>query len=247
MTNIQIFNSPTFGKVRTTTDEQGEPLFCLKDVCVALELDGKQVARRLDKGVVSKHPLATDGGKQTHNFVNEDGLYDVILESRKAEAKAFRKWITSEVLPQIRKTGGYIPIEEHDDEKVILAKAVAILKNTVEQKDKLIESQRPKVQFANEVTSSDGSILISEMAKMLTQNGYEMGRTRFFSWLREQGYLFKRSTEPIQKWVTLGIFDVHIGVINVNRGRMRETITTKVTPKGQKYFLDLFLHPTFNS
>ena len=91
------------------TDEQGEPLFCLKDACAALMLDGKQVVRRLDKGVVSKHPLLTEGGMQQVTFVNEDGLYDVILDSRKREARAFRKWITSEVLPQIRKTGGYIP------------------------------------------------------------------------------------------------------------------------------------------
>ena len=111
-TNIQIFQSPTFGSVRTMVNETGAPLFCLKDVCTALALDSKQVVRRLDKEVVSKHPLLTEGGKQMATFINEDGLYDVILDSRKAEARAFRKWVTSEVLPQIRMTGGYIPTKD---------------------------------------------------------------------------------------------------------------------------------------
>jgi prophage antirepressor-like protein len=106
---IQIFKNSEFGSVRTLIDTQGTPQFCLKDVCAALELDSRQVARRLDKGVVSKHSLKTEGGRQLATFVNEDGLYDVILDSRKPSTRAFRKWVTSEVLPQIRRTGGYLP------------------------------------------------------------------------------------------------------------------------------------------
>ena len=184
---IKIFESPEFGRIRTVTDEKGEPLFCLTDVCKVLGLKQNGVVMRLEKGVISTEPLSTRGGTQIANFVNEDGLYDVILDSRKPSARAFRKWITSEVLPQIRKTGG-------------------------------------------------GCILISEMAKLLTRNGYVTGRTRFFRWLRENGYIFKKSTEPIQKWVEMGIFATSVTMIHTNHGA-EERVTTKVTGKGQEYFL----------
>ena len=202
MTNeIRIFESPEFGQIRTVKDEKGEPWFCLRDVCKVLGLKQGDVCQRLAKGLVSTQPLSTRGGTQMANFVNEDGLYDVILDSRKPSARAFRKWVTSEVLPQIRKTGGYIPLNAEDDEKTILTKALRIANRTLEQKDELIEAQRPKVEFADAVTTGDGCILISEMAKLLTRNGYVTGRTRLFRWMRENGYIFKRSTEPIQRWV----------------------------------------------
>ena len=172
-------------------------------------------------------------------LINESGLYALILSSKLPRAREFKHWVTSEVLPQIRKTGGYIPVSREDDEKTILCKALLIYKRTIEEKDALIEEQKPKVMFADAVTSSEDSILISEMAKLLTQNGYEIGRTRFFRWLREHGYLFKNSTEPIQKWVERGIFDTHVTIINTNHGQ-RESITTKVTGKGQQYFINLF-------
>lgn len=191
------------------------------------------------------------------NFVNEDGLYDVILDSRKPSAKAFRKWVTSEVLPQIRKTGGYIPLAAEDDEKAILAKAVRILNRTLEEKDGLLrqkdgllaqkdgllerkdgllEAQRPKVEFADAVTTGDGCILMSELAKLLTRNGYPTGRTRLFRWMRENGYIFKRSREPIQKWVEAGLFVTSVTMIKTHHGS-EERITTKITGKGQAYFL----------
>lgn len=191
------------------------------------------------------------------NFVNEDGLYDVILDSRKPSAKAFRKWVTSEVLPQIRKTGGYIPLAAEDDEKTILAKAVRILNRTLEEKDGLLrqkdgllaqkdgllerkdgllEAQRPKVEFADAVTAGDGCILMSELAKLLTRNGYPTGRTRLFRWMRENGYIFKRSREPIQKWVEAGLFVTSVTMIKTHHGS-EERITTKITGKGQAYFL----------
>ena len=234
---IQIFESPEFGQIRTVKGEKGEPWFCLADVCKVLGLKQRHVRERLEDGVVSTDPIADSLGRlQMANFVNEDGLYDVILDSRKPSARAFRKWITSEVLPQIRKTGGYIPINAEDDEKTIMAKALEIMNRTLAQKDELIEAQKPKVAFAIAVTTGDGCILISEMAKLLTRNGYVTGRTRFFRWLRENGYIFKKSTEPIQKWVEMGIFATSVTMIHTNHGA-EERVTTKVTGKGQEYFL----------
>lgn len=234
---IQIFESPEFGQIRTVKGEKGEPWFCLADVCKVLGLKQRHVRERLEDGVVSTDPIADSLGRlQMANFVNEDGLYDVILDSRKPSARAFRKWITSEVLPQIRKTGGYIPLNAEDNEKTIMAKALEIMNRTLAQKDELIEAQKPKVAFANAVTTGDGCILISEMAKLLTRNGYVTGRTRFFRWLRENGYIFKKSTEPIQKWVEMGIFATSVTMIHTNHGA-EERVTTKVTGKGQEYFL----------
>lgn len=246
MTNeMKIFESPEFGRIRTVSDERGEPWFCLADVCKVLGLKQNGVVMRLEKGVISTEPLPTRGGTQMANFVSEDGLYDVILDSRKPSARAFRKWVTSEVLPQIRRTGGYVPLEEQDDEKTILAKAVRILNRTLEQKDvllrrkeELIEEQRPKVEFADALTTGDGCILMSEMAKLLTRNGFVTGRTRLYRWMREHGYIFKRSTEPIQMWVERGIFAQSVTVIKTNHGS-EERVTTKVTGKGQEYFLRL--------
>lgn len=246
MTNeIKIFESPEFGRIRTVSDERGEPWFCLADVCKVLGLKQNGVVMRLEKGVISTEPLSTRGGTQMANFVSEDGLYDVILDSRKPSARAFRKWVTSEVLPQIRRTGGYVPLSAEDDEKTILAKAVRILNRTLEQKDvllrrkeELLEEQRPKVEFADALTAGDGCILISEMAKLLTRNGFVTGRTRLYRWMREHGYIFKRSTEPIQMWVERGIFAQSVTVIKTNHGS-EERVTTKVTGKGQEYFLRL--------
>ena len=241
MTNeIRIFESPEFGQIRTVKDEKGEPWFCLREVCKVLGLKQGDVCQRLAKGLVSTQPLSTRGGTQMANFVNEDGLYDVILDSRKPSARAFRKWVTSEVLPQIRKTGGYIPLNAEDDEKTILAKALRIANRTLEQKDELIEAQRPKVEFADAVTTGDGCILISEMAKLLTRNGYVTGRTRLFRWMRENGYIFKRSTEPIQRWVEEGLFATSVTMIKTHHGS-EERVTTKVTGKGQEYFLRKFI------
>ena len=235
--NIMIFESPEFGRIRTVMGEKGEPLFCLADVCKMLGLKSWHVKERLGDNIVSTEVVSDSLGRQrVVNFITEDGLYDVILDSRKPEAKRFRKWVTSEVLPQIRKTGGYIPLAAEDDDKTILAKAVRILNRTLEQKDELLEAQRPKVEFADAVTTGDGCILMSELAKLLTRNGYPTGRTRLFRWMRENGYIFKRSTEPIQKWVEAGLFATSVTMIKTHHGS-EERVTTKVTGKGQEYFL----------
>lgn len=238
MTNeIRIFESPEFGRIRTVNDEKGEPWFCLADVCKVLGItNSRNVKNRLDEGDVHLVDTPTSSGTQRIVYTSEPGLYLTIMRSDSPVAKPFRKWVTSEVLPQIRKTGGYIPLSAQDDDKTILAKAVRILNRTLEQKDELLEAQRPKVEFADAVTTGDGCILMSELAKLLTRNGYPTGRTRLFRWLRENGYIFKRSTEPIQKWVEQGIFTTSVTVIKTHHGT-EERVTTKVTGKGQEYFL----------
>lgn len=230
-TEIQIFESPQFGPLRGM-NMNGEAWLMATDVARRLGYTNPQKAIRdhvEDDDKTLNESFSVNGTVPV--LINESGLYALILSSKLPKAREFKHWVTSEVLPQIRKTGGYIPVKEEDDEKTILCKALLIYKRTVEEKDALIEQQRPKVLFADAVTSQEDSILISEMAKLLTQNGYEIGRTRFFHWLRENGYLFKHSTEPIQKWVERGIFDTHVTIINTNHGQ-RESITTKVTGKG---------------
>ena len=178
-------------------------------------------------------------------FIDEANLYRCIFQSKKEEAKQFQDWVFNEVLPQIRKTGGYIPITKGDDEKTILCRAIQILKRTVDEKVALLEKQEPKVQFANAITASNGEILVRELAKLLTQNGIAIGQNRLFGWLRHHGYLFKRDTSPIQEWVEKGIFSTHVTLIATNHGTI-ERITTYVTGKGQQYFVDGFLSGRFS-
>lgn len=237
---IQIFNNPAFGDIRTIVDENNTPWFVGKDVTEILGY--KNPSKALSDHVQDDDKLNNETlsslGQRGGWLINESGLYSLILSSKLPQAREFKHWVTSVVLPQIRKTGGYIPIKEEDDEKTILCKALSIMKRTVEQKDRLLEEQKPLVHFANAITASDGSILIGEMAKILNQNGFKTGRKRFFKWLRDHEYLFKQSREPIQKWVDEGIFELHATVVSTDHGDI-ERLTTKVTGKGQKYFLDL--------
>ena len=244
MNEIKIFKNPEFGQIRMMVLPDGQVGFVGKDVAAVLGYAKPQNALAAHVDDEDKTTALIQGTGSNYKsqavLINESGLYSLILSSKLPKARRFKHWVTAEVLPQIRQTGGYIPLNEEDDEKMILAKAVGIYQRTIEQKDRLIAEQRPKVLFADAVTSGDDSILISEMAKLLTQNGYEIGRNRFFIWLRENGYIFKHSTEPIQKWVERGIFDTHVTLINTHHGQ-QERITTKVTGKGQAYFINLFI------
>lgn len=159
MNEIEIFESPLFGQVRIVSDASKEPLFCLGDVCKALGLRAGDVRIRLDKGVVSTQPLATTGGVQKVTFVNEDGLYDVILDSRKPQAKAFRKWLTSEVIPSIRKNGGYIASTESDTPEMIMARALKIADETIKRnEERLKELEQTTHKQAQELEVKDAQI-----------------------------------------------------------------------------------------
>lgn len=251
---IQIFKNPEFGEVRTSGNADN-PTFCLSDVCKVLGLDPSQVMKRLDGGVVSIHPISDSlGRQQAANFVNEDGLYDVILDSRKPEAKKFRKWITSEVLPSIRRHGAYMT--EQTVQKALtspdfLIRLAQQLKSEQERNKTLTEqaeADRPKVVFADAIVGSKNSCIVGELAKILTDNGYKVGQNRLFKWLRNMRYLGaygERYNIPNQQYIEQGLFELKKSVHSEN-GVMVNTVTPKVTPKGQQYFINGFVTGRFS-
>lgn len=250
MQAIQIFNNPSFGNVRVAGTEV-DPLFCLADVCKALGLSAKGVNQRLGDEVISNYPIADSLGRtQQALFVNEDGLYDVILDSRKPEAKQFRKWITSEVLPTIRKHGAYMTdniIEKTLSDPDYLIQLATTLKQERQQRieaERKVAAAQPAVTFTQAVSGSASSCLIGELAKLINQNGYPIGERRLFKWLRENGYLGtkgERYNIPNQRYIEQGLFELKKGTRSGNNGVMHTTITSKVTGKGQVYFVNKFL------
>ena len=175
MSEIQIFQNQEFGAIRTLSNEQGEPMFCLKDVCEALGLQTKQVVRRLMDDVFSKHPIVDNLGRtQQATFVNEDGLYDTILESRKPQAKLFRKWVTSEVLPSIRKNGGYMMARPEESDEVIMARALQIMQDALQRRDEQIAQLQPKADYADHVLDSISCFTVTQIAKELGMTGHDL-------------------------------------------------------------------------
>lgn len=246
--DIQIFNSPKFGEIRTAGTAE-EPLFCLSDVCRALDLGNpSQVKSRLSDGVISNEGILDSLGRTQYvNFVNEDGLYDVILDSRKTEAKAFRKWITSEVLPSIRKTGSYSIANLSRKELAMMVIRAEEEKELLEienrQQAAIIEEQKPKAVFADAIIGSKSSCLIGELAKIISQNGHKIGQNRLFEWLRKKRFLGTSGEYyniPNQKYIEQGLFEIKKTTHSEN-GVMKTTSTPKVTGKGQQYFVNLFL------
>lgn len=205
MNELQIFNNEEFGSVRTITKDN-EPMFCLGDLCRALDLTAKGVRQRLSDEVISTYPIEDALGRmQNALFVNEDGLYDVIIESRKDSAKKFRKWVTSEVLPSIRKNGGYIANQEKMTPEQIVANALIVAQNIISQKDKQIEEMKPKADFFDAVADSKTAISMNEVAKVLNIKGY--GRNNLFEFLRNSKVL-DRWNVPYQRYVDNGWFRV---------------------------------------
>ncbi len=234
--------------LRTLTDENGEPWFVAKDVCDILEISNPSDAlKRLDDDERSRFNLGRQGET---NIVNEAGLYVLVLGSRKPEAHEFKRWVTHEVLPQIRKTGGYIPTTDADDDMTILAKAVMIGQRTMEaQKRKIAEQQtridelQPKARFADAVAASDGTCLVGELAKMLRQNGMDIGQNRLFRLLQADGYLGKSGSNrnvPTQRAMDLGLFRIKETTVTHADGHTTVSRTPKVTGKGQRYFIDRY-------
>lgn len=244
ITTLQ-FNSDQFGQLRVVKDDNGEPWFVAKDVCDALSL-GRQhdSTRYLDADEKGEGLVDTPSGKQTMVVINEPGFYKLIMKSRKPEAKAFQRWVTHEVLPSIRKKGGYIAAAADETPEQIMARAVLLAQDTIERQKAQIEELKPKALFADAVAASDGTCLVGELAKMLRQNGVQIGQNRLFEKLRQDGYLGKTGSNrnvPTQRAMELGLFRIKETSITHSDGHITVQRTAKVTGKGQQYFINRFI------
>lgn len=244
MNEVKIFNSKEFGDVRTVTID-GEPWFVGKDVAEALGYadPNKAIAMHVDDDDKLNDKSALSLGQRGGWFINESGLYALIFGSKLESAQRFKHWVTSEVLPAIRKTGGYQM--QTPQGKELLALAVLEAQKTIEAQNEEIERMRPKEIFADAVSTSHTSILIGELAKLLKQNGVDTGQNKLFAWMRENGYLIKRKgtdwNMPTQKAMEMGLFEVKESAVNNPDGSVRINKTTKATGKAQIYFLNLLL------
>nr|DAF82425.1 MAG TPA: repressor domain protein [Caudoviricetes sp.]DAV22571.1 MAG TPA: repressor domain protein [Caudoviricetes sp.] len=252
MNQLQVFNNTEFGQVRTMVIN-GSPWFVAKDVCECLDINNsRQALARLDSDEKNS-VILNDGtpGNPEKGIVNEYGLYSLVLSSRKPSAKAFKRWITHEVIPAIRKHGAYMTgetLEQALTSPDFLIRLATELKTEQEARrlaEQKIEADKPKVLFADSVAASHGSILVGELAKLLNQNGIDIGQNRLFNWLRENGYLIcRKGTDynmPTQRSMEMQLFSIKETAITHSDGHVSISKTVKVTGKGQLYFVNKFL------
>lgn len=247
MNEVQLFNFENH-EVRSLLINS-EPWFVGKDVADVLGYSNSRKALNdhvdaEDKEVLTSRNVTLENiPNRGITVVNESGLYSLILSSKLPSAKKFKRWVTSEVLPALRKTGQYQVKELSGQE--LMAKALIEAQSVLAAKDKQIEEMKPKALFADAVATSHTSILVGELAKILKQNGIDMGQKRLFAWLREKGYLIKRQgtdyNMPTQKAMDLGLFEIKEGSYVNGSGVNITTKTPKVTGKGQQYFINKFL------
>lgn len=243
MNEVQLFNFENH-EVRSLLISN-EPWFVGKDVADVLGYADTNQAIRKHVDNEDRLTRRFDGTGQSRDMtiINESGLYSLVLSSKLPSAKKFKRWVTSEVLPALRKTGQYQVKELSGSE--LMAKALIEAQSVLAAKDKQIEEMKPKALFADAVATSHTSILVGELAKILKQNGIEMGQKRLFAWLREKGYLIKRQgtdyNMPTQKSMELGLFEIKEGSYVNGSGVNITTKTPKVTGKGQQYFINKFL------
>ena len=248
MNELQVFKNQEFGSVRTLVINS-EPWFVGKDVAEALGYKNTKdaLAKHVDSEdkeiLKSQNATLENIPNRGVTVVNESGLYSLVLSSKLPSAKKFKRWVTSEVLPALRKTGQYQVKELSGQE--LMAKALIEAQSVLTAKDKVIEEMKPKVVFADAVATSHTSILVGELAKILKQNGIDMGQKRLFAWLREKGYLIKRQgtdyNMPTQKAMELGLFEIKEGSYVNGSGVNITTKIPKITGKGQQYFINKFL------
>lgn len=251
--SIKLFNSNEFGGMRTCCDPNtGDVWFNLNDICNALELSNPSMIKsRLEDDLSQTYPILDSLGRtQNATFVNESGLYEVIIRSDSPKAKPFRKWVCSEVLPSIRKHGAYMTSETIEDilknPDLIIGMATE-LKTEQEARKKLqaeAKVNEPKVKFANALMSSESSILVNQMASILTQNGHRIGQNKLFEWLRKNDYLYENTENrnlPKQKWIEKGYFEIKTSVYFDNKAMALKTKSTpKITMKGVEHILSVF-------
>lgn len=257
MQELQIFKNSEFGEVRTKV-LNNEPYFMLSDVCRVLEIKNSRDSKnRLNEKGVATTDILTNGGIQKADFINESNLYKLVFQSRKPQAEKFSDWVTSEVLPSIRKHGAYMSSEVIEKTLSDPDYLIRLATNLKEEKAKRalaeaqIERDKPKVLFADTVSSSNKSCLVGELAKLISQEAIrrgeinkKIGQNNLFAWMRSSGYLCKsgeRKNQPLQQYVEQGLFELKKGSYVDSNGVNVLTTTTKVTGKGIIYFINKFL------
>ena len=247
MADIKIWENPEFGELRIV-NMNGEPWMVGKDVAQALGYSNprKALADHVDQedkiqgdGVTIRDSI---GREQTATLINESGLYSLVLSSKLPGAKRFRRWVTGEVLPSIRKDGGYIKTAPGMTDADIMAKAILLAQKTIEGQKAQIAEMTPKALFADAVSASSTSILVGDLAKLIRQNGLDIGQNRLFDWLRNNGYLIRAKgmswNMPTQRSMDLGLFEVKETSITHSDGHISVNKTVKFTGKGQIYFVN---------
>lgn len=253
MDKLQIIEQrEVLGKEFKIYGDFENPLFLAKDVAEWIEHNKPfEMIAKVDENEKLKATISLSGQNREVWLLTEDGLYEVLMQSRKPIAKAFKKEVKT-ILKEIRKNGGYIATSEKDSDEEIMAKALLVAQRTIERKNEKIkeletkiEEDKPKILFADAVETSKTTILIGEMAKILKQNGIDIGQNKLFAWLRENGYLIKRQGSdynmPTQKSMDMKLFEIKERTINNPDGSIKITKTPKVTGKGQQYFINKFI------
>lgn len=246
MNELQIFKSEEFGEVRTVTIDN-EPWFVGKDVAAALGYQNasKALADHVEECDKLNNESLSSLGQRGGWLINESGLYALIFGSKLESARRFKHWVTSEVLPAIRKHGGYMAGQENMSDDELLAKALMVAQSKIEENKKQIEEMKPHAVLGKAITTANTSILVGDLAKILKQNGIEIGAKRLFQWMRENGYLIKRKGTdwnlPTQRSMEQNLFEIKESVHIDGNGCNRITRTPKITGKGQEYFINKFL------
>lgn len=246
-TSIQAFDNPEFGRLRVIQDDSGEPWFVASDVAKALGYrDAANMARRLDDDEKGTRSMSTHGGMQQMTVVSEPGLYSAVLGSKVDGARRYKRWVTHDVLPSIRRNGGYMVARPDESDAEVLSRALLIAQQTIERRDARIADQQavigelsPKAAFFDAVGDSDGKMSVADLSKALRQAGIQMGQNRLFKWFRDNGYMGKRGihrNRPTQRAIEQGLFYLHDTTFVRRDGKVFNSFTPMVTAKGATVF-----------
>lgn len=248
MSNIKIYENIEFGKIRVEEIEQ-IPWFVGKDIAEILGYANplKAIREHVDDEDKGMNETVTPGGRQQMVIINESGLYSLILSSKLPKAKEFKRWITNEVIPSIRKNGGYIANQENLSDDELMAKALLVAQNKINEKNKVIENMKPNYLIGKAVTGNSKSITIGNFANILIQNGRkDLGQNKLFEWFRQNGYLSNKKglnwNKPTYKATSQNLFEVKEVTIEHNNGFKTTSFTPLITSKGQEKFIDLFIY-----
>ena len=249
MNDVQVFENSEFGKIRATRGKDGEPMLVASDVAKVLGYrEAEKLTRLLDEDEKGTQILGTPGGSQTVSIITEAGFYRAVMTRRSKFVKddearkrvvAFQRWVTHEVLPALRRDGGYMVARDETPEET-MARAVLLVQATIDRQRDRIAELEPKALFADAVAASDGTCLVGELAKMMRQNGVEVGQNRLFAMLREDGYLGNvggNRNVPTQRAMDMGLFRIKETAVTHSDGHVTINRTPKVTGKGQIYFV----------